>query len=130
MTLFCYLIAPSLPLSPLSLPLSLSLPLQRWFVNGEVECFTGSHVALGLLAILVLLVSLLLIPFVFLLAIGRVKMVGYKFYLRINVPYIICNLCCPNIHEIICILFEYYFMYYIILLLILLREFGSIYGLN
>ena len=64
----------------------LPLSLQRWFVNGEVECFTGGHVALGLLAILVLLVSLLLIPFVFLLATGRVKKVGFKFYLHMTVP--------------------------------------------
>ena len=38
------------------------LALQRWFVNGEVECFTGSHIALALLAILVLLTALLLLP--------------------------------------------------------------------
>ena len=33
---------------------------QRWFVNGEVECFTGSHLYLGLIAVVILLLSILL----------------------------------------------------------------------
>ena len=32
--------------------------LQRWYVNGEIECFSGSHMALALLAILVLMAAL------------------------------------------------------------------------
>ena len=42
--------------------------LQRWFVDGSVQCFAGGHVPLGLLAILVLLVCLTLIPVVALIA--------------------------------------------------------------
>ena len=30
--------------------------LQRWFVSGETECFSGAHIPLGLLAIVMLLV--------------------------------------------------------------------------
>ena len=32
--------------------------LQRWYVNGEIKCFSGSHIALTVLAILVLMVAL------------------------------------------------------------------------
>ena len=36
-------------------------PLQRWFINGEVECFAGTHLPLGLGATAVLLLTTLLI---------------------------------------------------------------------
>ena len=45
-------------------------------MNGEVECFTGGHIALGMLAILVLLAALLLIPCIILVATGRLKAVS------------------------------------------------------
>ena len=45
-------------------------------MNGEVECFSGGHIALGLLAILVLLTFLLLIPFTAAVATGRLKKVS------------------------------------------------------
>ena len=45
-------------------------------MNGEVECFAGSHIALGLLAILVLLAALILIPSVILIATGRLHKVS------------------------------------------------------
>ena len=32
--------------------------LQRWYVNGEIECFSGSHMALAVLATLVLMAAL------------------------------------------------------------------------
>ena len=35
---------------------------QRWFINGEVSCFTGPHLPLALLAMAVLLLCFLLIP--------------------------------------------------------------------
>jgi hypothetical protein len=34
----------------------------RWFVNGNIQCFTGAHIALSLLAIAVLLLSCSLVP--------------------------------------------------------------------
>ena len=46
-------------IKPLHAPPSL---WQRWFINGEVPCFTGPHLPLALLAMAVLLVCFLLIP--------------------------------------------------------------------
>lgn len=46
------------------------LPLQRWYVNGEVTCFTGSHIALALLSILVLVAASAIIPLSVLLSLG------------------------------------------------------------
>ena len=50
--------------------------LQRWFINGTRNCFTGSHVSLGLWSIVVLLVCSVLIPFLVLVAVKIIK-VGY-----------------------------------------------------
>ena len=36
--------------------------VQVWYVSGEIKCFTGGHISLALLAILVLLFCALLIP--------------------------------------------------------------------
>lgn len=41
---------------------------QRWYVDGSVQCFRGGHAPLGLLAILVLFLSLAIIPITVLLA--------------------------------------------------------------
>lgn len=38
------------------------LIVQRWFVNGSVQCFSGWHVPLGLLAILILVLCFAVIP--------------------------------------------------------------------
>ena len=38
----------------------------RWFVNGNIQCFTGAHIALSLLAIAVLFLSSSLVPLLFL----------------------------------------------------------------
>ena len=46
---------------------------QRWAVSGDIECFHGSHMALTLLAILVLTVSVLLIPAVAALSMVKVS---------------------------------------------------------
>ena len=35
---------------------------QRWFISGEVPCFTGPHLPLALLAMAVLFLCFLLIP--------------------------------------------------------------------
>ena len=37
--------------------------LQQWYVNGEIECFSGSHITLAILAILVLIAALLVLLF-------------------------------------------------------------------
>ena len=50
--------------------------LQRWYVNGDVECFKGLHLPLALLAIIILLACILAIPFT---AIIGSKKVWYGF---------------------------------------------------
>jgi hypothetical protein len=45
----------------------------RWYVNGEVECFTGSHIALAVLSALTLLAAIALIPLLVLLSVGHVQ---------------------------------------------------------
>jgi hypothetical protein len=52
----------------------------RWYVNGEVQCFSGGHVALGLLAILLLLTALLLIPLLVLVTTDRWRIYGLKYF--------------------------------------------------
>ena len=43
--------------------------MQRWFVDGEVQCFTGGHLPLALVAIVILLICALAIIFVFVAAV-------------------------------------------------------------
>ena len=50
-------------------------------MNGEIECFTGSHISLGLLAIIVLLIAILLIPCIWLIATERLKLVKLYNYI-------------------------------------------------
>ena len=38
---------------------NLPASMQRWYVNGEIKCFSGSHIALAVLAILVLMAALI-----------------------------------------------------------------------
>ena len=47
------------------------LSLQRWFVNGNIGCFTGWHIPLALLAIAVLAVTVLLIPVIGLISLKQ-----------------------------------------------------------
>ena len=53
-----------------------SIIFQRWYVNGEIECFSGGHIALALLAIIVLLGTLFILPFIVLVATGKLKNVS------------------------------------------------------
>ena len=46
---------------------------QRWFINGTHNCFTEHHALLGLWAIAMLLVCAALIPFLALVAVGKIK---------------------------------------------------------
>lgn len=57
----------------LNVSFSSTLSLQRWFLNGQVKCFTGGHLPLALLAILVLLVCLALIPLTAAVATERLR---------------------------------------------------------
>ena len=44
---------------------------QRWFVNGNIGCFTGWHIPLALLAIAVLAITVLLIPVIGLISLKQ-----------------------------------------------------------
>ena len=45
-------------------------------MNGEIECFSGGHIALALLAIIVLLGTLFILPFIVLVATGKLNNVS------------------------------------------------------
>ena len=47
--------------------------LQRWFVDGTVKCFTGGHLPLAIVAILILIVYVLLVTFVIALILKKIK---------------------------------------------------------
>ena len=50
--------------------------MQRWYIDGTVECFTGGHAALAVFAILVLGLCATLIVVVAAIAMGKVKVCG------------------------------------------------------
>lgn len=52
--------------------------MQRWYVDGTVECFTGSHALLASFAILVLMVCLVLIVIVTVIVVGKVEVLYYN----------------------------------------------------
>ena len=54
-------------------------------MNGEVHCFTGGHIALGLLAIFILLAALMLLPLIVLMTIGKLNVC-------VNVTLVICSM--------------------------------------
>ena len=47
--------------------------IQRWYVDGTVECFRGSHLILAVFAILVLALCVILIIIVMVINTGRLK---------------------------------------------------------
>ena len=47
--------------------------LQRWFVDGTVKCFSGGHLPLAIMAILILIVYVLLVTFVIALILKKIK---------------------------------------------------------
>lgn len=51
---------PSFPAQEVNSTLISTQP--RWYVNGNIKCFSGAHIALSLLAIIVLLFSVFLVP--------------------------------------------------------------------
>lgn len=54
----------------------------RWYVNGNIECFSGTHIPLGLFAILVLASCVALIPIVILISLGKVSVPRWLQYLE------------------------------------------------
>lgn len=47
--------------------------LKVWFVDGTVECFTGSHAGLATFAIIVLVLSITLMIFTLLVSLRKIK---------------------------------------------------------
>ena len=47
--------------------------IQRWFVDGSVKCFTGGHLPLAIMAILILMLYMLLIVFVTAVVLKKIK---------------------------------------------------------
>ena len=45
---------------------------QQWFVAGHVTCFTGGHAALGVFAMVVLILCALVIPISFILSVYQI----------------------------------------------------------
>ena len=54
-----------------------SMYIQRWFVDGTVECFTGGHAALAVFAILILAVCIIVIVLVAVIAMGKLRVSTY-----------------------------------------------------
>jgi hypothetical protein len=50
--------------------------MQRWYINGEVKCFQGSHAPLAFLAIIVLVLCVTLIPLLAVIAYDRIQVIG------------------------------------------------------
>ena len=46
--------------------------IQRWYVSGGVECFTGWHIPLAVLAVAVLALCVALVPLILLSAFDKV----------------------------------------------------------
>lgn len=56
-----------------------SSTLQRWFVNGNITCFTGGHLPLALLAIILLILSISIIPISAMVAVDMVPKVSFHY---------------------------------------------------
>ena len=62
--------------------------MQRWFVDGSVNCFTGGHLPLVIMAILILMLYMLLIIFVTAVVFKKIKVIAYQ---SIYIHYTIIN---------------------------------------
>ena len=51
--------------------------MQRWFHSGNIECFSGGHLPLALLSIIILLLAHALIPYLTAVAIGNSTAVSF-----------------------------------------------------
>ena len=67
--------------------------MQRWYIDGTVECFTGGHAALAVFAILVLGLCAALIMGVAIIAMEKVKVRSYvATFFKIALLMIYCSL--------------------------------------
>lgn len=44
--------------------------LQKWYINANIQCFHGTHIIIGTIAIIFLIISILLVPFVGIISCG------------------------------------------------------------
>ena len=58
-----------------SLGVRFSTYVQRWYINGEVKCFQGSHAPLAFLAIIVLALCVTAIPLLSVVAFDRIQVI-------------------------------------------------------
>ena len=56
--------------------------IQRWFVDGSVKCFTGGHLPLAIMAMVILLFYLLLVTFVTAVVLKKIKVSVLRTYVR------------------------------------------------
>ena len=70
--------------------------LQRWFVDGSVKCFTGGHLPLAIVAILVLMFYILLMIFVTATVLKKIKVAQICLATYFNQFYI-CTMHSSNI---------------------------------
>ena len=61
--------------------------MQRWFVDGEVQCFAGGHLPLALVAIVILLICALAIMFVFVTAVKEFQVLSESVTSALNVHF-------------------------------------------
>lgn len=54
----------------------------RWYINGNINCFNGTHVPLGLFAIFVLACCIALIPIVILVSLGKTSFPSWLRFLE------------------------------------------------
>ena len=75
---------------------------QRWFINGEVPCFTGPHLPLALLAMAVLLLCFLLIPLTTIISLDILKVHAHSVHSHLSVWYVKReNTSVSNVHIVI-----------------------------
>ena len=54
----------------------------RWYINGNINCFSGTHIPLGLFSISVLACCIALIPIVILVSLGKTSFPGWLRFLE------------------------------------------------
>ena len=55
--------------------------IQRWYIDGTVECFTGSHLVLAIFAMIVLTLCVILIIIVIMINTGKLKVCMTRLYI-------------------------------------------------
>jgi len=57
---------------------------QRWYIDGRVECFTGNHIPLAAVAILVSISCILLPLFVMAVALKKIKVLLHNYMFNLT----------------------------------------------